>query len=202
MNVSYTLAYRFGIRPWERAMAAGADQFTALVEREEADRGAPFGHALDLGCGTGAHAVHLATRGWDVSAVDAVPSVVRRTRERADEPGVDVHALVGDVTALDPALIGGPVDFFLDAGCFNGLRPRQRAALHRGITACAAPDATLLVLAFAPGHRGPLPRGASRSDVAEAFPGWDVVDQDATDSSGFPVPLRGTAPQWYRLRRR
>ncbi|WP_380161715.1 class I SAM-dependent methyltransferase [Kineococcus sp. R86509] len=202
MNVSYSLAYRLGITPWERAMEVGAGQFTALIEREEAERVAPFGHALDLGCGTGAHAVQLAGRGWDVSAVDAVPSVVRRTTERAQEHGVDVHALEGDVTALDPARIGAPVDFFLDAGCFNGLRRRQRSELGRGITACAAPDATLLVLAFAPGRRGPLPRGASSSDVTEAFPGWDVVAQDATDSRGFPGPLRGTTPQWYRLRRR
>ena len=202
VNVSYSLAYRLGITPWERAMEVGADQFTALIEREEVGRAAPFGHALDLGCSTGAHAVQLAGRGWDVSAVDAVPSAVRRTEERAEEHGVHVHALEGDVTALDPARVGAPVDFFLDAGCFNGLRRGQRSALGRGITACAAPDATLLVLAFAPGRRGPLPRGASRSDVTGAFPGWDVVAQDAADDRGFPVPLRATAPRWYRLRHR
>ncbi|WP_208971032.1 class I SAM-dependent methyltransferase [Kineococcus rubinsiae] len=202
MNVSYALAYRFGITPWEHAMAAGAGQFAALLDREEAERVPPFGHALDLGCGTGTHAVQLAGRGWEVSAVDAVPSAVRRTRERAVGHGVDVDALEDDVTALDPARVARPVDFFLDAGCFNGLRRTQRAALGRGVTACAAPRATLLVLAFEPGHRGPLPRGASRSDVTWAFPGWDVVAQDVADSRGFPAPLRDTGPQWYRLRRR
>ena len=56
-------------------------------------------------------------------------------------------------------------------------------------------------LAFQPGHRGPIPRGASRPDIEMAFPGWTVLDDQAADASGMPDRLKSAAPRWYRLRR-
>ncbi|MEO8082974.1 MAG: methyltransferase domain-containing protein, partial [Ardenticatenales bacterium] len=56
---------------------------------------------LDLGCGTGADAVHLAERGCDVVALDASPAMVQRTRAAAAAagPAVDrrVRAAVADI---------------------------------------------------------------------------------------------------------
>lgn len=56
---------------------------------------------LDLGCGTGADAVHLAERGCDVVALDASPAMVERTRAAAQAAGptVDrcVRAAVADI---------------------------------------------------------------------------------------------------------
>ena len=52
------------------------------------------GRLLDVGCGTGAHTVALAARGWTVTGVDVSEHMLRLARER----GVDaVHA---DATAL------------------------------------------------------------------------------------------------------
>ena len=53
----------------------------------------------------------------------------------------------------------------LDTGTFHGLTGPQRAAMGREITAVAAVDATVLLDVFAPGRRGPLPRGATPSDI-------------------------------------
>jgi SAM-dependent methyltransferase len=43
----------------------------------------PGSHLIDLGCGTGLDAVHLAARGYRVAATDWSPLMVRRTEERA-----------------------------------------------------------------------------------------------------------------------
>ena len=200
MSTGYAIAYALGITPWDAAGQSAAQQFTGLLAREEADRAAPWGRALDLGCGTGAHALELAQRGWEVTGVDAVAAAVHGAERRAREHGLDVTFLQQDVTAL-PGPVPPGVSLFLDVGCFHGLRPTQRAAMAAGCTTLAAPDATVLLLAFLPGRRGPLPRGASREDVELAFAGWETVDETLADVSGMPGPLRRAAPRWYRLRR-
>lgn len=46
------------------------------------------GSALDLGCGEGGDAVWLATRGWQVTAVDVSETALKRTAGHAAEAGV------------------------------------------------------------------------------------------------------------------
>ncbi|THV30836.1 class I SAM-dependent methyltransferase [Glycomyces paridis] len=48
----------------------------------------PPGRALDLGCGEGGDAVHLAAAGWQVTAVDVSATALARTREHAAAAGV------------------------------------------------------------------------------------------------------------------
>lgn len=48
-----------------------------LLTRLFADFGAsPIGSVLDLGCGTGGHAMPLARRGFRVTGVDAAPAML------------------------------------------------------------------------------------------------------------------------------
>ena len=199
MSLGYQLAYRVGITPWEKAGEAAADQFSGLLDREEAARTRPFGRALDLGCGTGSHTLELAGRGWTAIGIDAVERAIGKARMRPEASRAIF--VVGDVTDLGAAGIEGPVDFFVDVGCFHGLDDQQRAAMGRGVTALSTPTATMLLLAFRPGGRPLLPRGADRSDVEQAFPDWTVVSEEPADTTGMPGPLKRTAPQWFRLQR-
>jgi len=48
----------------------------------------PGARLLDLGCGTGLDAVHLARRGYQVVALDSSPRMVARTRARAEAAGL------------------------------------------------------------------------------------------------------------------
>jgi SAM-dependent methyltransferase len=48
------------------------------------------GRALDAGCGQGADTVWLASRGWQVTAVDISPTALSDARERAAAHGDDV----------------------------------------------------------------------------------------------------------------
>ena len=103
MSFAYKLLYGVGFTPWEQMAKAPSivEQISALFDREEAGREPPYGRVLDLGCGSGIWAVKLAARGWQVTGVDFVPKALRRAGERAQEAGVEVRLIEGDVTALE-----------------------------------------------------------------------------------------------------
>jgi len=199
MSGFYTLAYAIGFRPWEQAGRRGAEEFSRLLDRELTQRPAPPGRAVDLGCGTGAHTIELASLGWQAAGVDNQPRALRIARARAAACQADVTFVQGDVTALRRDDIGGTADFFLDVGCFHHLPGPARQAMAAAITAAAAPAATLLLLAFSPARRGPLPAGASRDQIHATFSGWEILADQPADASGMPRPLRSSSPRWYRL---
>ena len=200
MGAGYALAYRVGLTPWERAGEAASEQLGRLMDREEHERTAPLGRALDIGCGTGRHTIELADRGWRAVGLDDVGRAVERARQRTG--AASARFVVGDATDLAGAAVGADIDFFLDIGCFHGLSDKEREHYGHGVTAAATPHASLLMLAFRPGHRIVLPRGAGNADVERALPGWTIVDEEPADTSGMPAPVRRTAPRWLRLRRR
>ncbi|MGE5292094.1 MAG: class I SAM-dependent methyltransferase [Micromonosporaceae bacterium] len=200
MSGFYTVAYAVGFRPWERAGREAAEQFGGLLDREAMERSAPPGRAVDLGCGTGTHTIDLASRGWRAVGIDNQPRALRVARARAAASGTDATFVQADVTALRADDIGAPADFFLDVGCFHHLPGLGRQAMADRVTAAAAPHATLLMLAFSPGRRGPLPPGASREEIETAFCDWRILADEPADTGGMPRTLQGTAPQWYRLK--
>jgi SAM-dependent methyltransferase len=197
MNIGYALAYRFGLTPWERYGRTAAARIGALLDREEAERPRPLGRALDLGCGRGQKTHELARRGWEAVGIDNI----RRAIDAANRSVSGATFMVGDVTDLARTDLG-TFDFFLDAGCFQGLSSEQRIAEGRGISALAHPGATLLMLAFGPTRMRSVVGGVSRMDVETAFPGWETVSAEPADTTGLGWPLTKTAPMWYRLRRR
>lgn len=202
--MNYTLAYAVGFHPWENLAdhQPFAEKLLELVAREEDGYGPPYGPALDLGTGSAVWGVQLAKRGWEVTAIDIVEKALRRARERADAAGVELRIVYGDATALPEAGVGSGFRLVLDTGTFHGLTDAQRDALGSGITAIAAPDATVILDCFAPRRRGPLPRGASRADVERAFPGWEVIDVERADSDPDPLAkLLKFDECFYRLRR-
>ena len=207
MSLAYRLLYAVGYTPWEQVarLQVVHERISALFEREEEGRRPPYGQALDLGCGSGIWGVELAKRGWQVTGVDFVPKALRRARGRARQAGVEMRLVEGDVTKLGAGGVGSGfrllVDFFL---FHDELTDEEREAMGREVTAIAAPGATLLMTAWAPGRRGPLPRGASRSDIEIAYPEWRVIDEGPFDEvTGAPLyrHARKADPRVYRLRR-
>ena len=55
---------------------------------------------LDLGCGTGSHALILAKRGYQVTGIDQSDSVIRRAKERAKELKIKAHFFVQDMREI------------------------------------------------------------------------------------------------------
>jgi SAM-dependent methyltransferase len=202
--MNYTLAYALGFHPWEDA--EDQPEFVRKISElfaEEEDGRPPYGPALDVGTGSGIWGIRLAQRGWKVTGIDIVPKALRRARDRVEKAGVDMQLVPGDVTDLRPAGIEPGFRLVLDTGTFHGLTSNQRAAMGCEVDAVASEDATVLLLVWEPKRRGSLPRGASRSEVEDAFPGWKVTD---VEPSGFQAPkpievLLKPDEHWYRLRR-
>lgn len=206
-RIFYQVAYRVAFHPWEDLAdhPPFASGLSRLLDREESGREPPYGPALDLGCGSAIWGVHLAKRGWQVTSIDMVGKALRRARKRVKEAGVDVRIIQGDVTDLRAALrVAGDHGFrlVLDTGTFHDLTDVQRVAMGREVSAIALDDATVLLDVFAPGRRGPLPRGATRGDVEAAFPGWKVTDVEVADTEPDALARRLKFDEhWYRLRR-
>ncbi|KIH99666.1 methyltransferase type 11 [Streptomonospora alba] len=189
--------YRLGITPWERYGAVAGAQLGALLDREAETRSAGTGRALDIGCGRGQFTPELARRGWEAVGVDIVPEAIEAARSK--EPAEATY-VVSDATDLASANLG-TFDLFIDIGCFQGLGKDQQAAEGRGVTALAAREATLLMLAFGPSRYRRLVEGVSQAEVEAAFPEWELLEVEDAATDGLGWPMNRTSPKWYRLRR-
>lgn len=140
------------------------------------------GTALDAGCGEGADAIWLASRGWQVTAVDVATTALRRAREHAATRGADVGRRVDWVRADLASWPSTDEQFDLVSSHYVHL-PGLREELFRRLAALVAPGGTLLVVGHHPRdpHHG---SGAALSNVrftaeevvATLDPdGWEIV---------------------------
>lgn len=198
MSFRYRVLYRVGFTPWDQDHVPV--ELSALVEGPDALAPA---HALDVGCGTGTQAVYLAEHGWQVTAVDAVERALTRARHRAQQRGVEVRWVAGDVRSLSTLGLGGGYGMVHDRGCFHDLSPAARDGYVRGVSELAEPGATLLLLAFAHRERGIGPSGASEEEIRRRFDAdWELVSVQSDSGPAPPGPMRRVPRTWYRLRRR
>jgi cyclopropane fatty-acyl-phospholipid synthase-like methyltransferase len=180
----FDAAYACDTAPWD----LGRPQ-AAMVQTAEA--GLVRGRVLDIGCGTGELACHLAARGHPVVGIDAAPTAVASARRKAMERGLDVEFRVAD--ALDPPGIGR-FDTVVDSGLFHVFGDAGRARYVDVLRSLLGPGGHALVLCFAdtaPGRGGP--RRVSPGEIREAFAerdGWTVewVRESVFETRGGTVP--------------
>ncbi|WP_051864530.1 class I SAM-dependent methyltransferase [Streptosporangium roseum] len=160
------------------------------------------GTALDAGCGEGADAVWLASRGWRVTAVDIAATALRRARERAETLGADVAGRIdwaqADLTDWTPA------EEHFDLVCAHYVHPAaSREALFRRLAASVAPGGTLLIVDHHPSHPQAATAHASAPKAhvtAEELAAgldpdrWDIAvaearTRTATDHHGHEITL-------------
>jgi SAM-dependent methyltransferase len=195
----YRLLYRLGFAPWDNTPG------TQLLDRVLADGAAAAGRrALDVGCGHGRDAIHLAKKGWVVTAVDLEARAISTARRRAAEQRVDVRWMVGDVAEVGKLALPPGYSLIYDLGCLHGLPDEAARRAADGITSLAADDATLLVVAGTRARRMLLPRGMNREHVEALFtPGWRLVGaHDMLELSGdrkVPPPIRKAKPTAYQF---
>jgi SAM-dependent methyltransferase len=110
------------------------------------------GRALDLGCGPGRNAVHLASLGFEVDAVDLSPRAVAWAEERAREAGVNVRFHCGDAFTAD--LEPGRYDLVYDSGCFHHLPPHRRVSYLNLLDRLLVPGGHFALTCFAASAMG------------------------------------------------
>lgn len=100
--------------------------------------------AVVLGCGLGTNAVFLASKAFDVTAIDIAPTALSRAEEKARKADVKVRFLLADVLA-PPDL--EPFDLIYDRGCYHGVRRQSAAGYVRAVRRLSHPGTRLLLLA-------------------------------------------------------
>ena len=164
---------------------------------------------LDVGCGTGTHAVALARRGHRVTGVDLAAAAIERARVRALEARVTASTIFRTADALDLAhlgpSLGAPFDTALDSGLFHVLQPDDRRRYAAALAAVIRPGGRAFVIAWS--DRNPFgigPARVSRRVLRASFraaEGWRVESIEAGLLETNLPP--GTVHAWLaRLRRR
>jgi SAM-dependent methyltransferase len=162
--------YRLGFTPWD-----GHPLATSLRDLVEGEGTPAPGKALDIGCGTGDNSIYLAKHGWRVTGVDFVAKAVDKARAKAAAENVEVRFEQADATRLCEEGIGSDFALIVDNGCLHGMSDEDRHDYVREVTAAAAPDARLLVVAFIPGGSYGVP-GIEPAEVARRFDGaWTML---------------------------
>ncbi|MEJ7629221.1 MAG: class I SAM-dependent methyltransferase [Nocardioidaceae bacterium] len=110
--------------------------------------------ALDLGCGPGRNAIHLASAGCTVDAVDLSPTVIAWAEDRARGAGAEVQFHCGDAFALTASDLAGPYDLIYDSGFFHHLPPHRRISYLALLDRCLATGGHLAITCFAAGEMG------------------------------------------------
>ncbi len=110
------------------------------------------GRALDLGCGPGRNAIHLASLGFEVDAVDLSSTAVVWGEERAREAGADVRFHCGDAFTAELEL--GRYDLVYDSGCLHHLPPHRRVSYRDLLDRVLVPGGHLALTCFAAGAMG------------------------------------------------
>lgn len=115
-------------------------------------RFAPGDRVLELACGTGEDAVHLARRGVRVAATDASPAMVETARRKAAAAGLDGSVEVRHLPAEELATgedLPGPFDgAFSDFGGLNCVA--DLGAVARGLARRLRPGAPVLLCVMGP----------------------------------------------------
>lgn len=114
--------------------------------------------ALEMGCGTGRNAIHLARLGFEVTAFDLAPRAIEMARENARQAGVNIHFHTIDFRHLPDR--GTPFPFVLDSGLYHCVRREMLGDLLAFLASVTQPGSLWLTLTGnandpQPGDKGP-----------------------------------------------
>jgi ubiquinone/menaquinone biosynthesis C-methylase UbiE len=153
--------------PWDIGRPQPA--FLALAEQD-----ALRGRVLDVGCGTGEHALMAAGLGLDATGLDIAPAAIAIAEGKARERGVAPRFLVWN--ALELAALGEQFDTVLDCGLFHLFADADRPTYVANLGAVLPPGGRYFMLCFSehqPGTQGP--RRVTQDEIRASFAtGWQV----------------------------
>ena len=147
--VGFRAMYDAGPPPWD----IGRPQPAFL---ELAEQGVLAGRVLDVGCGTGEHALMAAARGLDATGIDAVPRAITLAQRKARDRGLAARFLVWDALKLPD--LGEEFDTVVDSGLFHVFDDEDRRRFVASLHAIMPTGSRYHLLCFSdrqPGTSGP-----------------------------------------------
>jgi SAM-dependent methyltransferase len=162
--------------------------------RALSDGGRLVGPVLDVGCGTGEHALMAAASGLDATGLDAAGTAIAIAQRKADERALTVEFITGN--ALELADVGRSFNTVLDCGLFHVLEDADRPTYVEALRSCMPIDAHYYMLCFSdlePGVWGP--RRIRQEGIRLHFiDGWLV---EAIEPASIEITIApGSAQAW------
>jgi len=159
-------AYR-GTPPWD--IGRPQKEFVELVQSGEIT-----GSVLDIGCGTGEHALFFAQEGYEVWGIDSAPLAIQKAQKKAAVRGLPVHFCV--LNALELSLLNRKFDTATDSGLFHTLSDNDRPVFVQNLASVLSPGGKYFMLCFSneePDGYGP--RRITKREIQESFcEGWSI----------------------------
>ena len=168
-----------GAPPWDIGRPQPA--FLRLAEA-----GQLRGRVLDVGCGTGEHALMAARLGLPTVGIDAAPTAIERAAEKAKARNLAVRFQVWNALKLRD--LGEQFDTVLDSGLLHVFDDAERARFVDALRAVVPPGGRYYLLCFSDQQPGDLgPRRLSQEEIRACFAtGWRV---DSIEAAAFEVNL-------------
>jgi SAM-dependent methyltransferase len=188
--------HRLGVRLVDLLGETGEPE-PLLVEFVTSGRIQPT-RTLEIGAGTGAKALWLAERGFDVLGIDVAPLAVERATAKLAEHDFDCRFRTPDFIAGSP--LEDSFEFVFDRGCFHVFdEPEERARFAARVAAALVPGGLWLSLIDSaeggPRETGP-PRRSAREVTLAMEPALEIVELRAAEFLDYG------ANAWFCLSRR
>ena len=187
----FRLFYRLGFTPGTATRWRESLRNTGRRQDSNGSPALPAGSPpLELGCGTGDRPSIWPSRAGRSRPWISCRKALDKARAKARSTPADVNFVHADVTHLRQAGINGPMQLIVDNGCLHNMNDDDRDSYVREVSAVAAPDARLLIVAFVPGGRFGV-RGIDRAEMERRFAsGWTLLsagDEQELDREKTPT---------------
>jgi len=168
MTSVFDPAYAAGVPPWD--IGRPQPEFVRLAEAGEIR-----GDVLDVGCGTGENAMHLAGLGHRVWGVDSSPVAIEKAKAKTVRRGSKATFRAFD--ALELHRLGRKFDTIIDSGLFHGFSDEGRELFTSNLAAALRSRGTYHMLCFSehePDSWGG-PRRVTQAEIRFTFrEGWRI----------------------------
>lgn len=171
--------------PWAREYARTPNRYIWGTEpsafaRSVAPLLEPGERVLDLGCGEGRDSVFFATRGCDVTGVDASRAGLVKAERLARERGVRVRWVHGDMARVP---VEGPFHFVYSCGAVHYVPRRVRPRFFARLTALTRPNGRHAHLVFTDRvvyvEKGEVVDYFTDGELREAYADWEILQHES-----------------------
>jgi SAM-dependent methyltransferase len=145
------------------------------------------GRVLDVGCGTGEHALMAAEAGREVTGIDIAPSAIRLAEAKARERRVAARFIVGDALQLES--LREEFETVLDCGLFHVLDDADRRRFVASLATVVGSGGRYFMLCFSDEEpAGWGPRRITKAEIRDAF--TDMWKVEAVEPAELHITIR------------